>query len=368
MKEWNELESGKKFFIAALASAVLAFYACLLGWSASTMTANKAAADANHSTRMTANGVEPGKTPPDEVPATGNFTEVTVGTYFEDIDSFSLKDSFWSANFYLWFKWKGDAKLDPAGKFIMVDGAVLKKEVMDEYHGDDGMNYQRLKVSAKVIKFFDPLRVPIESHMLNVYLEDGARDANQIRYVADSNSNFSSRLKIPGYKINKVENVVKRHTYKSSYGDPRAQENSRKTFSQYVAAITISRADYGFYCKIFLSLFAAQALTLASFFIRVSDVAPRFAIPTGAFFGAVANSYVANSVLPPSGVFGLVDYVAGLGLFTIFLSVVMSLVSSHICIKKEDKAMSYVFDRVMFLALTICCVAANVLLPWSARG
>ncbi len=77
---------------------------------------------------------------------------------------------------------------------------------------------------------------------------------------------------------------------------------------------------------------------------------------------------VANSVLPPSGVFGLVDYVAGLGLFTIFLSVVMSLVSSHICIKKEDKTMSYVFDRVMFLALTICCVAANVLLPWSARG
>jgi hypothetical protein len=186
--------------------------------------------------------------------------------------------------------------------------------------------------------------------------------------VADESSNISSRLSISGFKITGNSNVVKTHTYKSSYGDPRVASGSKKVFSQYIAAVQIKRIDFGFYFKIFLSLFAASLLTLASFFIKPTDAGPRFALPTGAYFGAVANSYLANSLLPSSGAFGLVDHIAGIGLFTIFMSLALALLSNYYTTRKDDKEMSLALDRTMFCVVAFCYLAANVIVPWCARG
>jgi hypothetical protein len=293
---------------------------------------------------------------------------VAVGTYVDGIDTFSIKDSSWSGTFYVWFRWTGEKSLDPGGKLVVVDGNIIKKELLDEYHGDDGTHYQRFRVSAKFLKFFDTMRVPLEDHMLNIYLEDGARDNTKLRYVADPSSNVSSRVRIAGYQITGKANVVKPHAYRSSYGDPRAGAKTEKVFTQYIAGISIARSSTGVYNKIFLSLFAALALALSSFYVKASDVGPRFSLPSAAYFGAVANSYVANSILPPSGAFGLVDYVAAFGLSTIALSLILALLSNFIFVKKDDKALSYALDRVMFWVLLVFCVLANVAIPWAALG
>jgi hypothetical protein len=345
---------------------VLGIYALIIFLSASVMNQNREQSVENHTMRMSPTGAERGKTPPEPLPATGNFNTVKVGTYIDDIDNLSIKDSSWNANFYIWYSWTGDANLDPSGKLLLVDGTINKKELMEDYHDANGINYQRLRISAKFIKFFDTSRTPIEDHMLNIYVEDGSRDGTKLRYVADETSNVSSRLKIPGFNITDNSNVVKTHVYKSSYGDPRALPGSKKIFSQYIAAVQIKRIDFGFYFKIFLSLFAALLLALSSFFIKPSDVAPRFALPTGAYFGAVANSYVVNSIMPPSGTFGLTDYVTGIGLFTIFTSIAIALLSTYY-IRKDDKEMSYVLDRTMFLVVGFSCVAANIIIPLCAR-
>jgi hypothetical protein len=204
--------------------------------------------------------------------------------------------------------------------------------------------------------------------MLNIYLEDGARDSGSLRYVADPGANVSSRVRIPGYQITGKANVVKPHAYRSSYGDPRVADKTEKVFSQYIAGISIARSSTGVYNKIFLSLFAALALALCSFYVKASDAGPRFSLPSAAYFGAVANSYVANSILPPSGSFGLVDYVAAFGLSTIALCLILALLSNFIFVKRDDKALSYALDRVMFWVLLVCCVVANVAIPWAALG
>jgi hypothetical protein len=121
---------------------------------------------------------------------------------------------------YVWFSWTGDKSLDPGGKLVFVDAVINKKELLEDYHGSDGTNYQKYKISAKFIKFFDTMRVPIESHMLNVAIEDGFRDGTKLQYVLDPASAMSSRVKLPGYKILDVKSVSKPHTYRSSYGDP----------------------------------------------------------------------------------------------------------------------------------------------------
>ena len=77
-------------------------------------------------------------------------------------------------------------------------------------------------------KFFNTTRVPLDDHMLNIYVEDTARDASVLRYVMDKTSNVRSRVKVPGYAISGFSSVVKAHTYKTTYGDPRATEGKAR--------------------------------------------------------------------------------------------------------------------------------------------
>ncbi|MBF0457802.1 MAG: hypothetical protein HQK99_07900 [Nitrospirae bacterium] len=367
MLAWDGLTREKKSLVITYALIILGVYVLVIVYSASAMYRNRMMSDMKHTLRMNPTAAEPGRTPPDPLPDTNSHVTVTLGTYIDDIDSLSIKDSVWSANFYIWYKWQGDAKLDPGGKLVLVDGVINKKELLEDYHDAGGINYQRYRISAKIIKFFDTARVPIEDHMLNIYVEDGSRDGTKLRFVADETSNISSRLNIPGFRITSAGNVVKTHTYKSSYGDPRISPDTRKVFSQYIAAIQIRRIDFGFYFKIFLSLFAASLLTLSSFFIKASDVGPRFALPTGAYFGAVANTYLANSLIPSSGSFGLVDHIGGIGLFTIFISIAVSMLSNYYT-RKEEKELSVALDRIMFWVVGVCCISANIIVPWCARG
>ena len=209
--------------------------------------------------------------------------------------------------------------------------------------------------------------MPVEDHMLNIFIEDGARDGTRLRYVADDTSNSGHRVTIPDFVITGRSNTVKTHAYKSSYGDPRVPHDATRVFSQYIAAIQIKRDDFDFYLKIFVGLYAGLLLTLCTFFIKPSDVGPRFALPTGAYFGAVANSYIANGLLPPSGSFGLIDHVAGIGLLTIFISIAASLLSNYFS-RQERKEASRVLDRTMFWLISVCCVVANILIPWCAAA
>lgn len=81
----------------------------------------------------------------------------------------------------------------------------------------------------------------------------------------------------------------------------------------------------------------------------------------------MANSYIANGLVPPSGTFGLIDHVAGVGLLTIFISIAVSLLSNYFG-RKDDKELSFVLDRTMFWVVASCCIAANITIPLCAAG
>lgn len=128
-----------------------AVYLCIGILAISVVQGEKTSSSSNHALRMAVDQVEPGRTPPDPVPAQGDFVPVTIGVYIDGIDNFSIKDSFWSSTFFIWFRWTGDRTLDPGKTFQLVDGKIEKKELLEEYYGPDGSNYQRFRVNAKVL-------------------------------------------------------------------------------------------------------------------------------------------------------------------------------------------------------------------------
>jgi hypothetical protein len=315
---------------------------------------------------MSKDQVEAGLTPPDPLPAEGDFVPVTIGMYVDTVDTFSIKDSLWTASFYVWFRWTGDKSLDPAKSFQLIDARIEKRDLVEEWSDDHGLHYQRLRVTARLFKLFNTTRVPLDDHLLTITAEDAARDGTKLRYVLDPETNISTRVKVPGYTASDVQAVVKNHTYRTAYGDPRAAPGARKTFTEFVMGIHVKRASMGLYFKLLLGLFAGILLTLCSFFIRPSDTSPRFSLPTAAYFGVVGNSYLVSSALPSTGQFGLVDYVTGLGLTTIFLCLTASLTSGYYYIIKKDEGFSRSIDRWTRATIFVVYALANIALPVSA--
>ena len=321
---------------------------------------------ATQETRMTPGVAEAGLTPPDPIPPTGDFVPVTMGLYLDGIDTISIRDSYWNATFYIWFRWQGDRALNPGASFRLVDGRIERREVMDEHTGPDGSHYQRYRVTARMTKFFNTTRVPLDSHMLNIYIEDNRLDARRLRYVADTASSISSRARVAGYRVTGFRTVVKPHTYRSAYGDPNFAADARATFTEFTVGVNIERSGPGVYLKVFIGLFAGMALAMTSFALRAADAGPRFSMLAGAYFGAVANSYLAGSLIPSSGQFGLVEYVTFLGLFTIFLSLAATVISAFIWNTLDDKPFSRRFDRWTVAVIGLGYIAINILLPWFA--
>ena len=362
----SELTSEKKAFLKYWVVGIVIAYLLLGALAVHIIQNEKQTSNTNHALRMDPNAVEPGKTPPDPLPANVEFKPVHIGIYLDGIDNLSIRDSYWTATFYVWFRWKGDKSLDPGKHFQLIDAKIEKKELQDSYHGEDDVHYQVFKVVAKMNKFFNTTRVPLDDHMLNIYVEDAARDVTALRYVVDSATNVSSRAKIPGYDITGFSTVVKPHTYKTTYGDPRMAEGTRTTYSEFNFGLTIKRNGIGVYLKIFIGLFAGVLLTIGSFFIRPSDTGPRYGLPSAAYFGAVANTYMVSSLLPPSGQFGLSDLVTGIGLFTISLCVIASLVSGYYFLRKKEEDFSREIDRASWRSVGLGFLILNIIIPISA--
>ena len=360
---FSKLPLSQKRFIKIWVALITVIFLLLAWLSVQIVLQEKQTSAQNHVLRMGAATVEPGKTPPDPLPTTTDFTPVNIGIYLDGIENLSIKDSYWTATFYVWFRWKGDKSLDPGKTFQIIDAKMEKKELLDSYVGADGIYYQNYKVVAKMSKFFNTTRVPLDDHMLNIYIEDASSDASRLRYVADSSTNISSRVKVPGYSITGIASVVKPHTYKTTYGDPRVAEGKRTTYSEYTFAVSIKRSTMGVYFKLFIGLFAGVTLTLGSFFIRPSDTGPRFGLPSAAYFGAVANTYMVSTLIPSTGQFGLADLVTGIGLFTISLCVVATLTSGYYYLRKDQKEFSTHLDRASWIVIFLGYAGVNILLP-----
>jgi hypothetical protein len=130
--------------------------------------------------------------------------------------------------------------------------------------------------------------------------------------------------------------------------------------------IWITRPDLGFFVKMFLGLYIAVAIALLAFFIKPTDVDPRFGLGVGALFAAVANSYITSSLVPDSGILTLADMVNSVGIVMILLSLVQSTISLHIFDRRGQEAFSRRFDRVSFAVFATSYAAINIALPLAA--
>ena len=327
---------------------------------------NKVEAVKRHEDRMNPNVGEGGASPPPtSLPEGAAPVRVQAGIYVDRVVELSVRDAGWTVDFYLWLRWKG-AGVNPGESFQVVDGWVESKEKADEYTDGDE-HYALYRVVARITKFFDVSRFPCDDHVLTVNIESPASERHELLFVPDDeNSGISSRVHIAGYSIHQRDILEKPHAYMSTRGDPRLTAGSERTHSQLRMGIWINRSDWGFYLKMFVALFGAVGVALLVFFIRPTDVDPRFGLGVGALFAVIANTYVTSSLVPDIGTMTLADMVNVVGIVTIFLTLLQSTISLYLYAVKGKEALSRKFDRVSFILFLAGYVIINVALPLAA--
>lgn len=349
----------------------ITFLTCLFGFIViDQIIQEKREAEVRHRARVTLGVAEVGRTAPEMTPPPGHEEDipsiVRVGLYVDRIIDVNMPESNWIVDFYIWFNWS-DENLDPGATFQVVEGEIEDKEQLENTK-DEGGFYQLFRVKSVITKHFNTSRFPCDDHLMTIRIEDKVKQSYQLKFEADTQgSTVSSRVKIPGYEIYKTSIIVKPHSYKTRRGNTDLPEKFKATYSQFVYGLWVKRPGLGFFFKLFQGAFAAVAIALLAFFVKPTSLDPRFGLGVGAFFAAVANNYIASSLLPDTGIMTLADTVNAISMIAIFLTLVQSTISLHIYDRMAQRKLSMIFDRISFIIFLITYTGINVAIPLTAQ-
>ncbi len=271
---------------------------------------------------------------------------VYVGIYLNQITTISLKDNQFIADFYIWFRWK-DKDLNPLASFDVVNGHIESREGVYQ-NKLNGFNYGVCRVVATIKKFWDISRFPLDNHTLTIEIEDNDNEEFKLKYIPDTeNCGIDPQVQVPGWKVETTYARVSAHTYKTNYGDISLPTNNASIYSRFIFSINIIRPGYGYFFKLFFTVFVAALVALIALFIKPTDLDPRFGLGAGALFAAVASEVVIASLLPDTNIMTLTDKLHIVSIFFIFLTIAESIVSLRLFTSGKEE-LSKRLDRICF--------------------
>jgi hypothetical protein len=302
-----------------------------------------------------------GKTASESFSVPTNSKKVIIGTYLERIEDLNIKESYWTYEFYLWFKWNPN-EIDFLGEkslahqnelpFTVINGEILKTDLVDRY--TDSINkveYIQYYVKAKSTQFFDVSLYPIDQHNLIIPIEHKWIDRKNLYFEPDTkDSKVSSRVMVNGYeKDNSVKMIEKPHAYKSARGNPKFSSDYKVDFSQYRMAVRIYKGGISVILKLFLILYIA---VLVTFIAPFAPDPSRYTV--GALFTAAGGSYILASKLPSTNVFSLAEIINAFCIVLIvamiaILGILPALIFKDGVIDSFEKKMTRLINLVMFI-------------------
>lgn len=293
-------------------------------------------------------------------------SEVSVGFYLDHLSGFFIEQMLWEPEFYIWFRWK-DPEIHPGETFRILGGRIESREKIEEKLEGDTF-YARYFIKASISESFNLSLFPLERHLMTIVIEDSVSSIEKLHYLPDhANTNLGSRVYFPGFAIQDYFLLEKSHRYKSNFGKHPKDPGAVLTQDGAMLVVAIVRQGYGLYVKYFIGLFTATLIAMIAFFIKPIFVDPRFGLGVGGFFGAVANALRSDDFASGAETLNFIDIVNGVGLITIFLSIVESTLSLYLYDMCGEKALSRKLDLVSALIFGFSFFAVVSFLPVLAK-
>jgi hypothetical protein len=268
-------------------------------------------------------------------PATAAPGKVIVGTYINKMTEVSFKDSKFTLDFYVWFRWKPEGELaeyKPLDSMELINGRIENKtSIVEKKIGE--LNYASARVTATIFKNWALETFPFDSHRVLVHVEDSQFVDSALVFEPDiANSRLGDEIGLPGWVLSGFAAQASQKEYKTNYGDSSLPTDALSTYSRLTFGMDMHRAGLGSAIKLLATVVFATLVAFVAFGIRPVDVDPRFGLGVGALFAVAASAFVVASTVPESALLTIADQVHMISMGFIFASVVQS----AFCLKWDE--------------------------------
>lgn len=290
---------------------------------------------------------------------------VTVGAYVANIEEVNFKEGRLTIDFYVWFRWKDDARLEsykPLESMELMNGKIDGRGSTVE-KVENGERYASQRITATIYQTWDIARFPFDAHVINVRLEDSRFDEHQLVFEPDtSNSHLGDELNLAGWEFPRFDIWAKSKVYRTSYGELQ-RRYSQSAYSRVSLLIEMRRQGYGLAVKVLTTVLIAALVAFVAFAIKPSNVDPRFGLGVGSLFAVAASALIVSGIVPDSAVLTMADQIHMLAMWLIFAS----LVQSAVCLKLEESGRERLYRRLDAASLVIYPLVLIAGSVWIAR-
>lgn len=286
---------------------------------------------------------------------------VTVGLFLDHVPVIDVHSNTYLADFYLWFRWKGD--IDPTESYELTNAVqawdILKVPVYTDDDGkpqadtlDDGTKYQCIHIQGTFWHAFPLHDYPFDEQDVVIELEDADHLADELVYVAEtSQSGHEPGLEIPGWTIEDSHAAVTIAHYPTNFGDPRVRAGG-DDYEHFEFRLHVKRPVVAYLVKTILPIAIVILITFIVFLIDSKYFEGRLGLAITSLISAVALQLTAASDLPSVGYSVLLDRVYDLAYLVIFLSLVESVIAVRLADGgKEDRARAV--DKMTLIVLLL---------------
>jgi hypothetical protein len=266
---------------------------------------------------------------------------VRTGLYLNNLYDLNMNAHSFYADFYIWFKWKGD--FDPTNvEFV---NAIEKWSVTNNsFDGDsttvhlkDGSNYRIFRIEGRFFHSFSLNRFPLDEHELDIQIENPDADKDSIIYLPDTSTIAASvrpTLNLVGWDQRGCHLLEKTHDYGSNFGNP--EENAHQ-YSNLTYTLTLGRPLSFFFLKMLLPLMIVMFMSLGALTLHPDHIDTRSSLPIGGLLTAVFLQQSYSDALPDSGYMVLMDKIYLLVYILTALVMLHVIIGGNIVSKSGDK-------------------------------
>jgi hypothetical protein len=234
---------------------------------------------------------------------------VFTGIYLMNIYDLDINAYSFYADFYVWFRWKGER--DPTN--IEFVNAVEKwgfTQIM--FHEEepkvlpDGYFYNGLRIEGRFYYSFILNRFPMDRHGLEIRIENVDYLLDSLVYLPDTSTHLMREdFIIPGWKIDGTKMQAHANFYQTNFGEP--VEGGTSRYSNFTFILFIERPLSYFLLKLMLPLLVVILASLGALFIHPTYIDARISLPIGGLLSCVFLQQSYSSALPDIGYMVLMD-------------------------------------------------------------
>lgn len=304
------------------------------------------------------------------LPATAEPERVHTGFYLMNLYELNINEHTFYADFYVWLRWHGsrDATL------VEFVNAVEKWGVTQTPFNDtiitlpDGANYYGMRIEGRFYHAFDMQRFPLDTHQLDIQMENTEYPADSLIYIADSTVSAYIRpsFSMPGWHIDHCSISEKRHEYPTNFG---RTDEKIADYSDCYFTLHIARPVNYFLFKLLLPLLVVVLSSIGALLIFPSYIEGRVSLPIGGLLTAVFLQQSYADALPDVGYMVLMDKIyllcyALIAIVTWQVIVAGNYVRKH---KRDESIINKVVQKEKWIAvalLILFLVGVNLLIAW----